>query len=87
MLRLADYSNIEKYSVQGNVLKIIPQKTKDKSAAVYVPIHPQLRRILMKYDNKIPRIKNIQDFNRKLKEISELAEIDQDEEIRTWSCL
>ncbi|MBK8482812.1 MAG: phage integrase SAM-like domain-containing protein [Saprospiraceae bacterium] len=67
--RWGDYSKINKSQIHGNLIDLIQEKTTDR---VVIPIKPSLRKILNKYPNGLPKTTE-QTFNRKIKEIAEIA--------------
>lgn len=71
-LRISDYSRIDDYNIEDNLIAIWTQK-KDKK--VYIPIHYYLQEIIDKYDGlKLPKISD-QKHNVQLKEICKIAGI------------
>lgn len=83
MLRFSDYSQLEEINIveDGAMLKLISQKTK---RPVYLPLHWQLREVFEKYDNSLPRLTNVQTFNRSLKELAKRAGLTGYVEIREF---
>ncbi|MBN4058017.1 site-specific integrase [Olleya sp. AH-315-K02] len=81
-LRFSDFSQIKQENVieSKSIIQIRTQKTKEK---VSIPIHPIVKRILIKYDNFIPSAFTNQIMNKYLKEIAELCEIDTPTELTT----
>lgn len=73
-LRFSDLSQItpDKITNNGTRLKI---KTIKTGETVVIPLHPAIRAILKKYDNKLPRVISNQKFNDYLKDLGELAEL------------
>jgi len=69
-LRFSDYSTIKKEDIQGDRLRIVAQKTNRK---VIIPLMPQAKEILQKYDFQLPKAISNQKFNEYLKEVAELA--------------
>lgn len=69
--RYSDYSRINENNIKGRVLHLIQKKTGE---TVIIPIKPQLKAILKKYDNNLP-ITSEQVLNRYIKKIGALAEI------------
>lgn len=76
-LRHSDYSRIGKEHIKGNFIEIITFKNKKK---VKIPIRPELRLILNKWDNSIPKMTS-QELGRYIKEIGKIAGIDEHIEI------
>lgn len=70
-LRYSDYSRIEPKHIKGNFLHITTQKTRKK---VIIPIRPELKKILKKYKNKLPKTYE-QKVNKYIKEVGKTAEI------------
>lgn len=82
-LRFSDFSNISANDIQlnspdGDFLQIRTQKT---GKTVVIPIFPQVRRIIDRYKDKtansLPRPISNQRFNEYIKEVGQLAEIDE----------
>lgn len=71
--RYSDYSRINKNSIKGNFIELIQKKTQEK---VIIPIRPQLREILEKYDYTLPKSYE-QKVNKYIKEVGKLAGIDE----------
>jgi len=71
-LRYSDYSRLRKDHVKGRKISIITHKTKRK---VVIPIRPELREILVKYDYELPKTYE-QKMNKYIKEICNIALID-----------
>ena len=76
--RYSDYSkinakNIRTLSDGTKVIELIQQKTKEK---VVIPIRPELNSILSKYDYNLPKTYE-QKVNKYIKDVGELAEIDE----------
>jgi len=78
-LRISDWSKVKKENivlVEGKeMLEILTKKTKAK---VYIPILPELKAILEKYDYHLPKVSD-QYFNRTIKEVCQMAGIDGNE--------
>jgi len=64
-LRHSDYSRIGPEHIKGNHLEIITYKNQKK---VRIPIRPELRTILNKWENRIPKMTS-QELGRYIKEI------------------
>ncbi len=79
-LRFADLASLRPENIikDGTQLRIKTQKTGEE---VVIPIHPTVKEIFTKYDNKIPRVPTNQVFNRFLKDVGEKAEINDDVEV------
>ena len=74
-LRFSDLSKLNNDNIKADgMIEIKTQKTEKK---VIVPINPTVRAILDKYKNQLPRAISNQKFNEYLKEIAELAGIDE----------
>jgi len=73
-LRFSDLSQItpDKITNTGTRLRI---KTIKTGETVVIPLHPAIREILKKYDNKLPRVISNQKFNDYLKDLGEQAEL------------
>jgi integrase len=75
--RFSDYSRINKTHIKKRdgylFLEMISKKTSEK---VTIPLKPELVQILKKYDYTLPRIYE-QKFNKRIKEVCRLAEIDE----------
>jgi len=78
-LRISDWSKVKKENIvliEGKeLLEILTRKTKAK---VYIPILPELKAILEKYDYHLPKVSD-QYFNRTIKEVCKMAGIDGNE--------
>ena len=70
-LRFSDFSNIQPKDIQGDYIHIETQKTKKK---VVIPLHPVVKSIMKKYNNKLPEISNVK-MNLYLKEIGKKLDI------------
>lgn len=71
-LRISDYSRIDDYNIEDNLIAIWTRK-KDKK--IYIPIHHYLQDIIDKYNGlKLPKISD-QKHNEQLKDICKLAGI------------
>lgn len=81
-LRFSDFSQISQENIieSKSIIQIRTQKTKEK---VSIPIHPIVKRILVKYENSIPKAFTNQIMNKYLKDIVEICEIDTPTEITT----
>lgn len=73
-LRFSDFSRIDETAIQGENIKIIQAKT---GKGVTIPIHPIVSAIWYKYGGNLPTI-SIQKFNIHIKEIAQLAEIEEE---------
>jgi len=63
-LRYSDAARLSRHNIQGNMIKIMTQKTK---ATVLIPIFYYTREILEKYEYNLPKARCIQYFNLALK--------------------
>lgn len=77
-LRHSDYSRIGPEHIKGDWIEIIMDKTKRK---VRIPIRPELRTILNKWGNRIPKMTS-QELGRYIKEIGKRAGLDEHIEIK-----
>jgi len=71
--RYSDYSKISKANIKANQIELTQQKTKEQ---VIIPISSKLRTILEKYNYQLPKTYE-QKVNKYIKEIGELAKIDE----------
>jgi integrase len=71
-LRLSDYKTIISKDIQDGFIVKKQQKTEQP---VVLPIHPTVKRIFEKYDNKLPEPISDQKFNDALKVIAKKAKI------------
>ena len=74
-LRYSDYADLDSVNVEGD--KFIITDTKKTNTRVVIPQHRVVRAIIRKRDGVIPKM-NISYFNAKIKEIAELAGIDDE---------
>ncbi len=65
-LRFSNYSKLDLDYLQDGILKTIQIKTKQK---VTIPIHPNVKKIIDKYNGVLPNVPTNQEFNRTLKEL------------------
>lgn len=73
-LRISDYSRIDDYNIEDNLIAIW---TKKKDKKIYIPIHHYLRQIIDKYHGlKLPKISD-QKHNEQLKDICMMARINE----------
>ena len=77
-LRFSDFSQISEENIQTingvDLLRMVQQKTEDN---VTIPLKTIAKAILKKYDNKLPKAITNQKMNLYLKELCELAELDE----------
>ena len=71
-LRFSDYTTIQPDDIQGDRLRIVTQKT---NAKVIIPLMPDAKAILQKYNFQLPKAISNQKFNEHLKKIAEEAGI------------
>lgn len=71
--RFSDYSRIREKHIKGNIIELIQQKTGEK---VFIPIRPELKKILEKYDFNVPKTYE-QKVNALIKEVGEIAELNE----------
>ena len=71
--RFSDYSRISKKHIKENIIELIQQKTGEK---VFIPIRPELKQILQKYDYSAPKTYE-QKVNARIKEVGKIAEINE----------
>jgi len=73
-LRVSDLKRVNEFNISENRIKILAtEKTK---ATVEIPIHPQLKEVLKRRGNVLPVITE-QNFNKNIKTICELADINE----------
>lgn len=73
-LRFSDYTTISPEDIKSDRLRVLEQKTKGK---VVIPLAPTVKTILQKYNFRLPKAISNQKFNEALKEIAELAGINE----------
>ncbi len=73
-LRFSDLSQLNKDNITSDTIAV---KTIKTGTPVVIPIHPVIREILAKYNCNLPRIPSNQKFNDYIKEVAELAEINE----------
>lgn len=75
-LRFSDLNQLraENFINDGQFVRVTMQKT---GKPVFVPLNPQIRAILAKYDGVPPRVLSNQRMNDYLKEIAQLAELNE----------
>ena len=74
-LRFSDLSKLS--SENFNADNTISVKTKKTGADVVIPIHPMVRAIMEKYNNKLPKTPDNQLFNARIGEVAKLAGINE----------
>lgn len=67
-MRFSDYSVIDPTSIRNNRLEIVQKKTGNK---VTIPIHPEVVKILEKYNFLLPQVPPNNEFNRIIKIVGE----------------
>ena len=65
-LRFSDYTSLNLAKIVNNRLEVIQKKTGKK---VTLPIHPLVKDIFTKYNYRLPKIPNNNEFNRLIKEV------------------
>lgn len=73
-LRVSDLKRLSEVNLKEKTIEITTLKT---GADAIIPIHPQVKKILEKYDNHFPPPITEQFFNKKMKDIGKLAKINQ----------
>ncbi|QIG88346.1 tyrosine-type recombinase/integrase [Chryseobacterium sp. POL2] len=68
--RISDFLRFENSMIENDIIYFIQEKTKKKIA---VPLHPEIKRILEKYDNDFPPKVSDQKYNKYVKEVCRLA--------------
>lgn len=74
-LRFGDLSQVNKENIKDDFLTVRTKKTDQK---IVIPLHHLVRSILEKYDYELPRKISNQKLNDYLKEVCELAKIDDE---------
>ncbi len=72
-LRVSDFLNLHEYNIKGDFLEVQTQKTDNK---VIIPIHTDVREILQR-NNGLPQNTSDQKFNKHIKEICKIAELNE----------
>lgn len=73
-LRVSDLKRLNSVNLKKETIEITTLKTGDDAI---IPIHPQVKKVLCKYNNNFPPPLSEQHFNEKMKDIGELAKINQ----------
>lgn len=73
-LRYSDLENLKPEDIKGNFIEVTVIKTMDK---LRIPLVPLAREILAKYEGKLPRVLTNQKMNDLLKDIGQLAELNE----------
>jgi len=68
-LRFSDYSSLNLAKIVNRRLEVIQKKTGKK---VILPIHPLVNEIFTKYNFRLPKVPNNNEFNRLIKEVGAL---------------
>lgn len=71
--RFSDIAQITPNNISGNFIHLKQHKT---GARVIIPLHPVVTAILNKYEGRLPQLVTNQVFNRELKVICRMAELD-----------
>lgn len=74
-LRISDLKRINQFHFSDNTIVI--SETEKTGSTVEIPIHPQVREILKKRNNKLPRIISDQKFNKYVKDVCQEAKINE----------
>lgn len=72
-LRFSDYSRIRPKHIHGDMLVLFQKKTGEE---VYIPIRPELKKILQKYNYSLPKTYE-QKVNERIKEVGKIAKINE----------
>jgi len=73
-LRISDLKRLERGNIKNGLLSIIAQKTSKK---VTIPITDELQTVLNKYPEELPKIPTDQHYNREVKKVCEIANINE----------
>lgn len=73
-LRVSDLKRLSSVNLKKETIEITTLKTGDDAI---IPIHPQVKKVLIKYNNTFPPPLSEQHFNEKMKDVGELAKINQ----------
>ncbi len=73
-LRISDFKRLDSEHLQDGFIRIRTQKTGQK---VVIPLHPYVKQVTQRYSGNFPEAISDQKFNEYLKELGELAGIDQ----------
>ena len=73
-LRYSDVVDIKEENIKGDTIQLVTKKTGQE---VIIPIAPIIKKILLRYDFNLPKAPCNQLFNRILKDVGKLAEIDE----------
>ncbi len=74
-LRVSDYLN--KLSIENFIDDFIEIKTTKTKKRVSIPVHSMIKKVLIKHNGKLPKKVNDADFNKQIKEVCELAGLNQ----------
>ncbi len=73
-LRVSDLKRLNQVNLKKDTIEITTVKTGEEAI---IPIHPQVREVIRRYENNFPPPITEQYFNRKMKDVAALANIDQ----------
>ena len=76
-LRISDLMRLDTEHIQDGIIQMTAFKNKTR---LFIPLTPTAKRILKKYDNKLPMTAE-QVFNRQLKHMAEEAELNREVEV------
>ena len=77
-LRFEDFSNLSKEDLKDNdIVEIRTHKTHKLNEKIAIPLHPVVKAILSKYNYELPQQISNTKFNKYIKEVGELAEINE----------
>ena len=77
-LRISDFLGLEKENIEElNGVPVFKLKVKKTNRPLIIPVHPRISEILKKRSGNFPRKISEQHINKALKEIGEMAEINQ----------
>jgi len=80
-LRFSDFIDLEIEDIQDNFIRVKQKKT---GAYVTIPIMKRLKKVLKKYDNRLPKGCSNQEFNRVIKDVIKKAELTQIINVKTY---
>ena len=73
-LRFSDWNKVTTKNISDGFLELKQQKT---GGAVIIPLHPEVKKIIKKYNGQLPRIITNQKFNEYLKIVAEKSELNE----------
>ncbi len=79
-LRISDLMRLDTEHIRDDIIQMRALKNKNK---IFVPLTSTAKRILEKYDNKLPIVAE-QVYNRQLKDMAELASLDRKVEVTNF---